>query len=79
MFEFLQRWKEDLKAFRRGERRVAPGMRGRVYERKRDSGPNDGVKRSGHQARVKLSAAVTRAAGGIEHYDIIDGKAVRVD
>ena len=58
MFQFLYGWKEDLKAWRRGERRIATGMRGRVYARKDE--PPDSVKRSGHQVSVKLSARVAR-------------------
>jgi hypothetical protein len=71
--------KEDFKAWRRGERRVAPGLRGRVYVRKEDEAapPDDGVKRSPHKANLKLSARVTRADGTIENYTITDGKAVR--
>lgn len=78
MFEYLREKKEDFKAWRRGEKRVASGMRGRVYERKDEVPPSDGVKRSGNKHKLKVSAKVTRADGSVENYVIVDGKPVRV-
>jgi hypothetical protein len=61
---------EDLKAFRRGERRIAPRSihRGRVYARK-DEDTNSGgftfiAKR---EPKATLTMKITRADGTVEH------------
>ena len=64
---------EDFKAYRRGERRIAPrGARGRIYERK--AGPQ---KRAGwHEAKggvkkIEVRARVLRASGEVEDLGVI--------
>lgn len=78
----LRETKEDLKAWNRGERRVAPaGVRGRVYAPKAGSvAQQDGQFNSramGARAKLSAEAKVLRADGSVEHYKLIDGQAVR--
>lgn len=60
---------EDFKAFRRGERRIAPRSitRGRIYERKSVDQPSSG---SGFAVRrtpkATLTMEITRADGTVE-------------
>lgn len=69
--------KEDFKAARRGERRVAPyGTRGRVYEAKPGSKkqPFDKIKAKARPTAT-ISARVIRADGTIEELGVIAGPA----
>ena len=60
--------KEDLKAYRRGERRIAPkGTVGRIYERKDGTTSNAGLSfTSKGQPRASLDILITRADGSVE-------------
>lgn len=66
MIEYLNAKWQDLKAWRRGERRASPG-RGRVYERK------DGGRQELEPAQLPLSAKITakviRADGSTEYHE----------
>lgn len=67
----VRRLIEDFKAYRRGEKRIAPGMRGRVYARK--NGDNDigkGGKRFKSKAVATLHMRVIRADGTVEEIDV---------
>lgn len=56
---------EDFKAFRRGEKRVAPRqVRGRVYARKGGGGGSSIV--IGKTPKATLTMTVTRANGDVE-------------
>jgi hypothetical protein len=81
IIESLRETKEDVKAWGRGERRVAPaGVRGRVYAPKAGSVAAEGQFNSramGARAKLTATAVVHRAGGGTEHYKLIDGQAVR--
>lgn len=79
--ESLRETKEDVKAWQRGERRIAPaGVRGRVYAPKAGSVAAEGQFNSramGARAKLHAEARVLRADGSVEHYKLIDGQAVR--
>lgn len=69
-------WWQDFKAWRRGERRVAPaGCRGRIYERHGEiAGGSAGAHRVKHKTTFRVSARVIRADGSPdEHYDLTGG------
>ncbi len=56
---------QDLKAGRRGERRVVPrGVRGRIYARKDGSGGNPGLMRASSRPKATIKRRVYRAATG---------------
>jgi hypothetical protein len=58
--------KEDLKALRRGEKRVAPfGSTGRVYA-KRKPASDDGAINPKTKPNLSISARVIRADGTVE-------------
>ncbi len=61
-------WWADFKAWRRGDRRVAPaGCRGRIYEKR------DGAHRVNHETTFRVRARVIRADGSPdEHYDLTE-------
>ena len=69
--EYLKTYVEDFKAWRRGERRVAPrGARGRVYEKKNvepTSGPSFLFKK---EPVATLTMRVTRADGSVEQVTV---------
>jgi hypothetical protein len=65
MFHFFRWLKEDFKAWRRGEQRVAPrGIRGRVYERTDQAEAGPLLKAATTKPEVVISAKVYRAATG---------------
>lgn len=59
---------EDLKAFRRGERRIAPRSvtRGRVYARKNEDTPSGSHFATKREPKATLSMKITRADGSVE-------------
>ena len=64
---FWRRVKEDYKAHRRGEVRVAPGMRGRVYKSRADldiEAPAEPGLQVKARPKATISARVYRAATG---------------
>ena len=69
----LKELKEDVKAFFRGERRVAPyGASGRVYEPRK---PQEGKGSGGHalvsgRASGTLTMKITRANGDVEVVEV---------
>jgi hypothetical protein len=60
---------EDLKAFRRGERRIAPRSqhRGRVYARKNEDTPSGNYFATKRAPKATLRMKITRADGTVEH------------
>ncbi len=60
----IRRVWEDWKAKRRGEVRVAPGLRGRVYARKEDRASGGGSMIGLADSEATISARVYRAATG---------------
>jgi hypothetical protein len=67
MLSWFRELKEDFKAHRRGERRVAPrGATGRVYAKAGSVGPSTGEHNSAGRASATLSMKITRADGSIE-------------
>ena len=57
---------EDFKAFRRGERRVAPRqIRGRVYAKK-GAAPSSGAVKTSARPSASLTMKITRADGSVE-------------
>ncbi len=79
MWYWLRRLKEDFKAWRRDEVRVAPGLRGRVYMRKSDLVPKEPGVRTKTRPEAKIKTRVYRASedrwykvnseGGLERED----------
>jgi hypothetical protein len=67
--------KEDWKAKRRGERRIAPfgTTRGRIYVKDAETQApeaNDGVKRAFAEATATLNMKITRVDGSIEEIEV---------
>ena len=74
MLTYLRSLREDFAAWRRGEVRVgARGSRGRVFVKKDGTPPEAPGAVVTKKRVVKITARVTRAAGGpVEHYDLVD-------
>jgi len=71
---FVSVW-EDMKAWRRGDRRTGPrGGRGHIYERREpDLESPSGIKRKAKASgTASLSMTITRANGDIEHVNLSD-------
>jgi hypothetical protein len=65
---YLGDFVDDVKAARRGDKRVAPrgqGLRGRVYERPGEDGPFN-VVRLKSSPTATLTMTITRADGSVE-------------
>lgn len=59
--------KEDLKALRRGEKRIAPfGSTGRVYAKRNPPPTSDGSINPQSEPKLSISARVIRADGKVE-------------
>ena len=73
----FERIRNAIGRWRRGDRRIAPrGVRGRVYRNPADDAPS-GVKIP-VDAKMNLSAKVTRADGTIEDYQIMPDGTVKL-
>ncbi len=80
MFTRIREFWRDVKAWRRGERRIAPrGVRGRIYEKRAAPlgeipGGSAGAHRAPTKTTFRMMARVIRADGSPdEHYDLSDG------
>lgn len=62
----------DFRAWRRGEKRVAPyGSRGRVYEKKSgNAGSGPSLNRTKAEPKATLHMKIMRADGTIEHRSV---------
>jgi hypothetical protein len=69
--EYVKTLVEDVKAWRRGERRVAPrGVRGRVYAPKEEAASGGSVVRIRKEPIASLVMKVTRADGSTETIEV---------
>lgn len=67
MFPKLREIKEDIKAYRRGEKRIAPfGSTGRVYAPRKPSPSDGGPINSQTEPKLAISARIIRADGTVE-------------